>query len=153
MQTLGSPASVIAAIREDAVAEAERLRETTAAELAAIRAEAASFTVAIADREERLQTARRAAEERLARQEWEGRRAAIEQREAWIGRVIATARERFAITDALVQDARSHLPPGPFQVEGGVVTAGDLSFDNSFDARTRRLESEWRNALSRMYVP
>ena len=153
MQTHGSPASVVAAIREDAAAEAERLRETTAAELQAIRAEAASFTAAIADRDERLQAARRAAEERLAKQEWEGRRAAIEQREAWIRRVLEKARERFVVTDALVQDARSHLPPGPSRVDGGVVTAGDLSFDNSFDARTRRLESEWRNALSRMYVP
>jgi vacuolar-type H+-ATPase subunit E/Vma4 len=153
MQTLGSPASVLAAIREDAVAEAERLRDATAAELQAIRAEAEAFSVVIADREARLQAVRRTSEERLAKQEWEGRRAAIEQREVWIERVVEQARARFAITDALLQEARSHLPPGPVHVEGGVVTAGNLSFDNSFDARARRLEPEWRNALSRMYVP
>lgn len=153
MLTLGSPASVVAAIREDAAAEAERIAETMASELATIRAEAASVDVAIADREEQLAAARRANEERITRQEWEGRRAAIEQREEWIGRVVAKARDEFRCSDALIQEARSHLPAGPFSVEGGVVTAGNVSFDNSFEARLRRFEPEWRSALSGMYKP
>jgi vacuolar-type H+-ATPase subunit E/Vma4 len=158
MQTLGSPASLVAAIREDAAAEAERLQEATADELASIRAEAASSDVAIVDRDERLAAARRESEERIAKQEWEARRAVIEQREAWIGRVVAKARERWSGLDparvaALVDEARSHLPEGACQVDGCVVTVGNVSFDNSFEARSRRREPEWRNALSGMYKP
>ncbi|HYK04102.1 MAG TPA: hypothetical protein VE974_20275 [Thermoanaerobaculia bacterium] len=158
MQALGSPASLIAAIREDAAAEAERIQEATANELASIRAEEASSDVAIADREERLAVARRDNEERIAKQEWEARRAVIEQREAWIGRVVAKARERWSGLDparvaALVDEARSHLPEGSFQVDGCVVTVGNVSFDNSFEARSRRREPEWRSALSGMYTP
>jgi vacuolar-type H+-ATPase subunit E/Vma4 len=163
MLTLGSPASVVAAIREDADAEAERIRETTAAQLGAIRAETASASFVIADREERLAAARRASEERVARQEWDGRRAVMQQREQWIQRVMAAAQQRWpaksaSALDALVREARSRLPEGDFEViadpRGGcVVKSGDVSFDNSFDARSRRLEPEWRNALSGMYTP
>ncbi|HEX6161697.1 MAG TPA: hypothetical protein VF111_16090 [Thermoanaerobaculia bacterium] len=158
MQTLGSPASLIAAIREDAAAEAERIQEAAANELASIRAAAASSDVAIADREERLVAARRENEERIAKQEWEARRAVIEQREAWIGRVVATAREGWSGLDparvaALVDEARAHLPQGECHVDGCVVTVGNVSFDNSFEARSRRREPEWRNALSGMYKP
>jgi vacuolar-type H+-ATPase subunit E/Vma4 len=158
MQTLGSPASLIAAIREDAAAEAERIQEATARELASIQAAGAASDVAIADREERLAAARRENEERIAKHEWEARRAAIEQREQWIGRVAAKARERWGELDparvaALVDEARAHLPNGACQVDGCVVTVGNVSFDNSFEARSRRLEPEWRNALSGMYKP
>ena len=153
MQTLGSPASVVAAIREDAAAEAERIRESAAAETKALRENAAALDVSIRDREERLAAARRAIEDRIAKQEWEGRRAAIEQREEWIRRVIDAAKLRFVLTDALIGEARSHLPAVPYTVDGGVVAAGDLSFDNSFDARVSRLEPEWRSALSGIYVP
>ena len=60
--------------------------------------------------------------------------------------------------DALVREARSRLPRGEYEViadpRGGcVVKIGDVSFDNSFDARSRRLEPEWRNELSGMYTP
>ena len=158
MQTLGSPASVIAALREDAAAEAERIQEAAASELASIRAEAASAEVAIAGREERLAAARRETGERIAKQEWEARRAVIEQREEWIGRVVAKARERWGTLDParvaeLVEEARAHLPDGASQVDGCVVTVGNVSFDNSFEARSRRLEPEWRNALSGIYRP
>ena len=163
MQTLGSPASVVAAIREEAEAEVERLQESTAAELAAIRAEAASTSVVIADRDARLMAACRETEERIARQEWEGRRALMQQREQWMQRVVAAAQERWTVTsgdalDALVREAKSRLPDGPCEVivspRGGcVVRYGDLSFDNTFEARARRLEPEWRSALSGMYTP
>lgn len=163
MQTLGSPASVVAAIREDCEADIERIQTTTAAELEAIRAEAASMSVAIADREPRLAAARREREERIARQEWEGRRGIIQQRERWIQDVMAAAQRQWTVTsgealEALVREARSRLPDGECDVvvspRGGcVVRCGDLSFDNSFEARSRRLEPEWRSALSRMYAP
>jgi vacuolar-type H+-ATPase subunit E/Vma4 len=181
MQTLGSPASVVAAIREDADAEVERIEETTAAELASIRADAASASVAVGDREERLAVARRTNEERIAKQEWEGRRAAIEQRETWIQRVVAKAQETWtggdaAKLNALIRQALSRMPRGTCDVAvsardrdlvdvpdarlviapiagGCVVTIGNVSFDNSFEARSRRLEPEWRSALSGMYKP
>ena len=178
MQTLGSPASVAAAIREDAEAEAQRIEESAAAELTAVRADASSADVAIANRGERLAAARRTNEERVARQEWEGRRAAIEQREAWIQRVVARAQEGWTSCDvnALIREARSRMPQGTCEVAvsasdrqlvdvadahvtvapiagGCVVTSGNVSFDNSFEARSRRLEPEWRSALSGMYKP
>jgi Archaeal/vacuolar-type H+-ATPase subunit E len=185
MQTLGSPASVVAAIREEADAEVERIEETTAADLAATRNAAASASVAIGDREERLATARRTNEERIAQQEWAGRRAAIEQREMWIQRVVTKAQEKWTSGEtakrreqlnALVREARSRMPRGECQVAvsagdrdlvdtpdagvttasiagGCVVTIGNVSLDNSFEARSRRLELEWRSALSGMYKP
>src|SRR5688572_15199574 len=97
MQTLGSPASVVAAIHEDAAAEVERIESALSAELASIENETATADVAVADRALRLAAARRGNEDRVARQEWEGRRAAIEQREAWIQEVVTRAQERWTI--------------------------------------------------------
>jgi len=185
MQTLGSPAWIIATIREEADADVERIEEASAAELATLRAETASGSVAIADREERLTAARRLNEERIARQEWELHRAVIEQRERWIQRVTATAREKWSGGEpaqrreqlrALIREAVSRFPNGSCGVAvnavdvdlvdvpgarvtaapiagGCIVTTGDITFDNSFEARERRLEPEWRNALSGMYKP
>lgn len=163
MQTLGSPASVVAAIREDGEAEVERIQEAAAAALKTIAVEAASTDVAVGDREERLAAARRMNEDRVARQEWEGRRAVMQQREEWIQRVVTKAQQRWGTSsaetlDALVREARSRLPEGECEVvaspRGGcIVRIGDLSFDNTFEARSRRLEPEWRSALSGMYKP
>ena len=185
MQTLGSPASVVAAIREEADAEVDRIEEMTAAELASVRAAAASTSVAIGDRQARLAAARRTNEERIAQQEWDGRRAAIEQREMWIQRVVAKAQEKWTSGDAaqrreqlnaLIREARSRMPRGECDVAvsagdrdlvdtpdvrvttasiagGCMVTIGNVSLDNSFEARSRRLEPEWRSALSGMYKP
>lgn len=163
MQTLGSPASLVAAIREEGEAEVERIQEAAAAALGAIAAEAASAEVAVGNREERLAAARRLNEERVARQEWEGRRAVMQQREAWIQRVVAKAQQGWGastseVLDALVREARSRLPEGSHEVVAGprggcIVKIGDLSFDNTFEARSRRLEPEWRSALSGMYKP
>lgn len=163
MLTIGSPASVVASIREDEDAEVERVQAKTASELAAIAEDAASVSVAISDREQRIAAARRCNEERIAKQEWEGRRAVMQQRELWIGRVVAKAQNEWSASsgealDALVRDARLRLPEGKCDVvaspRGGcVVRIGDLSFDNTFEARSRRLEPEWRSALSGMYKP
>jgi len=163
MQTLGSPASVVAAIREDGDAEVERIRENAAAELKTIAAESASVDVAVGDREQRLAAARRENEERVAKQEWEGRSAVMQQRETWIQHVVAKAQERWGPStaealDVLVREARSRLPDGNCEVIAGprggcIVRIGDLSFDNTFEARSRRLEPEWRSALSGMYKP
>lgn len=163
MQTLGSPASVVASIREDGEAEVERIQEAAATALKTIAVEAASTDVAVGDREERLAAARRMNEDRVARQEWEGRRAVMQQREEWIQRVVTKAQQRWGASsaetlDALVREARARLPEGECEVvaspRGGcIVRIGDLSFDNTFEARSRRLEPEWRSALSGMYKP
>lgn len=177
MPTLGSAASVIAAIREEAAAEVERIEQTTSADIAVINEEAKTKSVAIADRDEQLSAARRANQERLAQQEWDGRRAVIEQREAWIARVLARAHEHWRGGDrtqlqALVREAvtlvgdphceiavaaidRDNIENAKLaDIAGGcIVTAGDVVFDNSFEARARRLESQWRNALAERYKP
>lgn len=164
MQTFGSAASVIAAIREDAAAEVERLEALTASELASIRREAETADVAVPDRETRLTAARHRNEERLAQQEWEGRRAVIEQREAWIARVIARAKERVIPEDerrarltALIDEARQQLGRDDCRIitpnlSGGcLAVAGEVTFDNTFEARAQRLEPQWRNALAALY--
>lgn len=181
MQTLGSPASVIASIREDADAETERIHESAEAELEAIRAESASARVAVEDREERLAAARQANEERAAKQQWDARCATLEHREKWIQRVVTAGQQRWsrdggARLNALVREALSRMPAGQCEVAvreadrelvevgearvstavmagGCIVTSGEVSFDNSFEARARRLEPEWRSALSRMFTP
>lgn len=184
MQTLGSVASITASIREDAEAEVERIEEGLQKEIASLRAEAGAANVAIADRDARLAGARRENDERIAHQEWEGRRMAIEQREAWIGKIIAAAREpqrtSAAQLMALIREALQTIDAAEYEVavadrdrhlvdikklgkkvrvtsadtDGGcIVTAGDVVFDNSFKARVRRLEPEWRNALCEVYRP
>lgn len=155
MQGYGSAESVIAAIRDEATAEVERVERAASAEIDAL---AVIEPFAIADREQRLAAARREARERLAQEEWQGRRAMIEQREQWITRVIARGREILSKSDIqpLIDNAIAHLPPVPCEITrppcgGVIVTAGDVAFDNSFDARSHRLEREWRKAIAALY--
>lgn len=92
---LGSAVSVAAAIREDAAAEAERIDQSSATEIAALRHDAATADVSIPDRERQIAAARREVEERIAQQEWQGRRAFIEAREAWIAEIVTAAQQRW----------------------------------------------------------
>jgi vacuolar-type H+-ATPase subunit E/Vma4 len=153
VKSAGSVDSVVAAIREDAVAEVERVEQATAAELTALRAAAAEADVTIAGRAERLTEARRKNEERVAQQEWDGRRAVIEQREAWIARVVAAANFDGVDVAPLVREAQARVPGGEVVTspDGCVVRGGDLTFDNRFEARAKRFEAEWRRALSEVY--
>lgn len=192
MQTYGSVASVVAAIRDEAAAEVERIEQQGADDATRLRTDADNASVTIADRAEQLAGARRAVATELASIEWEGRRGVIEQREAWIAKVVRGASEQWTsdrvTLTALAQDALANLPPlpcaiavaqkdtiiadeawcaelahatgkpavtlAPFaQISGGCVAiCGDITFDNSIEARSRRLESEWRSALSRLYA-
>ncbi|HET7788685.1 MAG TPA: V-type ATP synthase subunit E family protein [Myxococcales bacterium] len=88
--------------------------------------------------------------------------------------------ERRAVLERLVKEALERLPPGdrvvsvcaadaglvdpgilagatlgpPAQIRGGCIArSGNLTVDNSFDERERRLETRWRAALARMYGP
>lgn len=154
----GSTASVVSAIREEIAAEIERIEHEASAEIGRLREQASNADVAITDREVRLAAARRANAERLAQEEWESRRAVIEQREGWIARVAARGRELLRGSDVthLITEADRALPAGEREVhraaDGGIVVrCGDAEFDNSFASRARRLEPQWRRALSEVY--
>ena len=71
MKPLGSVAAVVAAIREDASAEAEALDCQAQAEIDRIRTSEASDVVTIPDRERKLAAARQHARVRLAHEDWE----------------------------------------------------------------------------------
>ena len=177
METLGSVPSVVAASRDEAAAEVEKL-ERDAPKIAV-------EPVVIGDRESRIAAVHRENRERIAQQEWDARRAIVEQREAWIARVRAAARERWSDRDwlELAKEALERIPGDdctlchpersegtggrggslekltgkkitfkPAPLSGGcIVTSGGVTFDNTFEARELRLESEWRRALSALY--
>ena len=118
MKALGSVQSVLAAIREDAGAEIERVEKDAEAESARLGAEEAR-AVEAKDREERLAAASRAAREKLAREDSRDARAALEAREQWmaqaaeLGRALLLAPQpleaRRALLTALVREARERL--------------------------------------------
>src|SRR5512142_1354619 len=99
MHVLGSLDAVIASIREEANGEVERIRELSVAPPppAASAGEGAGAT-------QQLAAERKRSDERLAQVEWEEKRRVIEQREIWIGRVIARANEILAKTDQRTLD-------------------------------------------------
>jgi vacuolar-type H+-ATPase subunit E/Vma4 len=118
VRTLGSVPAIVAAIHEEAAAEAEAVKREAAA-LAAEPARA-DEEVVLAGRDKRLAEARRSARERLAREDWEDARQALELREQWMARVVAAAHHRLAASGAsreelgaLTREAVVHLPGGP----------------------------------------
>jgi vacuolar-type H+-ATPase subunit E/Vma4 len=119
VKTLGSTASVIAAMREDAAAELERIEGEAHGRIAAL--EAAPDGPAVAPgREERIAAALRAAREAAAREDLEDARAALLARERWFaqvteaGRTLLDARpDRRAVLASLAREAFDALPPGP----------------------------------------
>ncbi len=135
MKPLGSVAAVIAAVREDASAEAESIDRRAQTEVERIRSLAASDVVTIPDLERRLTAARQASEARLAQEDWEDRREAVADRERWIARAVELGRhlltdpgdaqarrERLA---ALALEALSRLPGGVCEV---VVPEAELAW-------------------------
>ena len=134
MKPLGSVAAVVAAIREDAAAEAETVESRATAEVERIRALQATTVVTIADRESRLAAARRLAQMRLAQEDWEDTRDAIALREEWIDRALELGRK--VLTDhgggqphrdrmtALAAEGLARLPGGVCEI---VVSAADAA--------------------------
>jgi len=159
----GSVDSVMAAIRDDAAVEVERIEKTAADEVTAQRAASQRTPSVSADRDQRLAAARRRNAEAIAQTEWAARRAFIEEREQWIGRVVARGREILSATspDALSRLAAEAVAAvGDEHAEviaassgGCVARAGSLVVDNSFDGRARRFEPVWRAAIAEMYRP
>jgi vacuolar-type H+-ATPase subunit E/Vma4 len=198
MKPLGSIAAVIAAVREDAAAEAEALSARASAEIARIRGLDAADVVVLPDREIRLAAARQRTQARLSHEDWEDTREAVADREEWLVRAIALGSERLAAPEdpqtrrerlaALAREGLARLPGKTCEIvvdetdatllgpewclevaaaagrEGLRVVAGPVgggcilrtadgraSFDNTYEARARRLQAVWRAALARLY--
>lgn len=135
MRPLGSVAAVIAAIREDASAEAEVLDRRAETEVERVRTVAAGDVVTVPDLERRLLAARQTTAARLAQEDWEDRREAVADRERWIARAVElgrqqlvdpgdapTRRERLAV---LAREAMSRLPGGACEL---VVPDADVAW-------------------------
>jgi vacuolar-type H+-ATPase subunit E/Vma4 len=128
------------AVREEASREVERLLRDTDEEIVRLRAEAQSADVMPPDRPARLAAARREVSAQLAREDWEDRRAALEERERWTERAIRLARERLdddreaasrrELLLALAVEAAERLPAGAVEI---AVSASDASIaDDAF---------------------
>lgn len=126
MKALGSVDSLLEALREEVEEEVSKIRQELEAETAGLRHASESDPVVVSDRLARLESARRQAAEAGARQDWADRRAALEDREAWIGRVVAEGRSRFAAAAAnadrrdvlsrWIDEAVERLPGDDFEV-------------------------------------
>ena len=132
MKPLGSAASVLASMRDEAQGEIERIeQEAEAAVAKSTRDEPES--VETSERADSIAAAARQRRERVAREDWEDRRVGLELREEWIRQVIEEGRkllqaprtkeERRALLRALADEALHRLPPGDRCVIS--VAAGD----------------------------
>jgi vacuolar-type H+-ATPase subunit E/Vma4 len=199
VKTLGSVAAVTAAVNDDVDAEAQELERQAEARARAVLQEADAPAATAPDTGQRLAAARRAAVERLAREDWEDRRDLLDRRDAWMRRVVQAAMERLrqpaepgarrAELARLAAEGLRNLRGADFEVgaapddaalldetwcrevaagrPGAVVrvvssalvrdgcllraAGGRASFDNTYEARARRLEPEWRSALGLLY--
>jgi vacuolar-type H+-ATPase subunit E/Vma4 len=116
MKAWGSAASVIAALRDDATAEVERLEREADASLNHLNPPVAAAPAA-PDDGERLARARRAVAELEADEDWQDVVAAAADRDAWIRgvadagrRAIADAPDALAWTASLAIEAARQLP-------------------------------------------
>jgi vacuolar-type H+-ATPase subunit E/Vma4 len=96
----GSVESVVAAIREEARADSDRLEIETAATIVRLRQEDSQTPVAIPDGDARLKAARRRAHEQVAEEAWADRQVALESRERWMARAVALGLDRLRVADA-----------------------------------------------------
>ena len=142
------------AVREEASREVERLLREADQEIVRLRAEAQSADVTPPDRPARLAAARREVSAQLAREDWEDRRAALEERERWTERAIRLARERLdgdreaasrrELLLALAVEASERLPAGAVEI---AVSASDASIAD--DAFVEELARRARRTVAR----
>jgi vacuolar-type H+-ATPase subunit E/Vma4 len=140
MRSLGSAAAVIAAARDDADAEVERIEREAQAALARLAEEAAADPAALPDREVRITAARREARELTAQEDLRDAREALTAREAWLGRAVSEGQrrlaelrppaERRADLARLAREGLDRLPEGP--VEIAVAPADAALCDEGF---------------------
>ena len=119
MRTWGSAAAVVAAVRDDAAAERERLERETAAALEDLARSIAAppATGSSTGGGDRLDTVRRAAGEAQAAEDWEDTVSAASDRDAWITavaaegrRAIATGPAAWAWLERVTREAVAELP-------------------------------------------
>jgi vacuolar-type H+-ATPase subunit E/Vma4 len=188
-------AAVVAAIREEAAAELDRLARQAVTARAALSIER-DRPIDIADRDRRLAEARARAQRNEDDESWQDTLDDLQERDRWIAHVAAAGRA--SLTSGaddwtrtwmaeLVCEAAQALPAGActivvpaarlelfdhrwraqleartgraLAVEAGSLAAGcvvrladrPIAYDNSLDARERRMHAEWRSALARVY--
>jgi vacuolar-type H+-ATPase subunit E/Vma4 len=134
MKALGSIAAVIAAVREDASAEAEALEHQAQEDVERIRGEGKREVVTIPDHDARLAAARHDAQSRLGQEDWEDTREAVADREQWIARAVELGEQRLAEPvepqvrrDLLAGYAREAIVRLPGRVFEVVVSASDVA--------------------------
>jgi vacuolar-type H+-ATPase subunit E/Vma4 len=96
MKVLGSVAAVVAAIREDAAVEVDAIARQADADIARLRAEDARRPLAFEEGQMQIARARDSARARLAQEDWLDSRAAIDERETWLARVVELGQQRLA---------------------------------------------------------
>lgn len=151
MKPLGSIAALVAAVHEEAAAEAETLAASADATIARITGDPSSCPPSGDDDRRALAAARDRARVRVAQEDWHDARADVAQREEWIQRVVALAtrqlQERLPASEAratlatLAREAISRLPAGA--IELGVTAADAPLLDADWCASispTRRAE-------------
>ena len=115
----GSIEAVVAAVREDAKEESEKVERDLAAVIARAREEDARFPVVVPDAEARINRARRQAHDRIAAEDAADHQSAIKDREVWIAQVVAEGQRRLLVLDAataradlarLAREAIDHMP-------------------------------------------
>lgn len=126
MKVLGSVASLVEAVRQEAEDEAARTRQAAETEADRLRGSGEGEPAGVPDREARLESARREATELLAREDWADRRAALEQREEWMAKAAAdglaalrrpeAAPERRELLERFAFEALEKLPGESFEV-------------------------------------
>jgi len=142
MRAWGSPAALIAALRDEAAAEIERLERDSALAMDGLRAPATA-SMAPADADARLAAARRLAADAEADEDWQDVVATATDRDAWIAEIvrrgraaIATAPDVESWTATLAREAVEALP-GDACV---LVLPGSIA---------PRFGDAWREALER----
>ena len=144
MKPLGSVAAVIAAIREDAAGEVDAIVRQADAAITRLYADHATHPIAFPEGELQIAAARERARTRLAQEDWLDTRAAIDEREAWLGQVaerasrrlkdLATTAERQQRLARLTQEGIDRLHADALEV---VVGAEDALI----------LDEQWRAGL------
>ena len=136
MKVLGSVASLVEAVRQEAEEQAARVRQEAETEADRLRRSRQGEPAGVPDREARLESARRAAAELAAKEDWADRRAALEEREEWMTRAAAeglaalrslqAAPERRELLARFVGEALEKLPGESFEVSVAEADAGLL---------------------------
>jgi vacuolar-type H+-ATPase subunit E/Vma4 len=144
MKPLGSVAAVVAAIHEDASAEVDAITRQMDADIARLRAEDAARLVTFAEGDLQIAGARDRARARLAQEDWFDSRAAIDERELWLARVVDLGRRRLDVSVTPEQRKRQLARLAQESIERMHAVEVDIVVTHA-DAAI--LDERWRDAL------